>query len=136
MKEKQYSNEEIEELDDYLATGFNYAIYNELCSIDNDCYKDLFEPLEFFRLLYFQIDFIKANKTKPLLGVIIVRVCKFLIFLIRLNLENGFGFQNFIRIMNGIIKFLMMKPPSYQQAKYLKKSEKMLIKSLLKKMMA
>jgi hypothetical protein len=33
---------------------------------DYDYDKVLFEPLEFFRLLYFQIQFVKSNKAKSL----------------------------------------------------------------------
>ncbi len=66
MSEKEYTDEEIEELDGYLNDEWNHDIYEELCGEEYDDYKDLFEPLEFFRLLYFHIGFVKANKAKPL----------------------------------------------------------------------
>lgn len=66
MRDKEYTNEEIEELDGYLINRWNYDIYEQLCGVNNDVNKDLFEPLEFFRLLYIQLDFVKANKAKPL----------------------------------------------------------------------
>ena len=66
MSEKEYTDEEIEELDGYLNDEWNHGIYEELCGEKYDDFKDLFNPLEFFKLLHFQIGFIEANKTKPL----------------------------------------------------------------------
>jgi hypothetical protein len=65
MAEKEYTDEEIIELDSFLQYEFNYDIYQELTDKDND-YFELFEPLEFLRLLYEQTTFIEENKTKPL----------------------------------------------------------------------
>jgi len=65
MAEREYTDEEIVELDGFLQYEFNYDIYQELTDKDND-YFELFEPLEFLRLLYEQTTFIEENKTKPL----------------------------------------------------------------------
>lgn len=65
MEVDELTDEEIEELDNFLQYEFNYDIYQEL-TYEDDVNFELFEPLEFFRLLYKQITFIKENKTKPL----------------------------------------------------------------------
>lgn len=63
MKEEDYSDEEIEELDSCLNDEWNREIYEEVSGEDNyKIYEGLFEPLEFFRLLYAQVAFIKENK--------------------------------------------------------------------------
>lgn len=66
MLEKEYTDEELEELDGYLNDEWNHNIYEELCGEEYNDYEDLFEPLEFFHLIYSQIEFVKANKAKPL----------------------------------------------------------------------
>ena len=59
------SRANLESLDDYLQNKFDYEIYNEL-TLEKSDYFDLFDPLCFFHLFYEQIDFIEANKNKPL----------------------------------------------------------------------
>jgi hypothetical protein len=65
MEEKDYTDEELAELDTYLKDEWNYSAYEELCD-DEEIYKGLYEPLEFFRLFYKQVAFIEANQSKPL----------------------------------------------------------------------
>ncbi len=60
------TEKELEELEIYLENEDNNEIYFELLNTD---YKGLFEPLEFFRLFYSQLDFIKDNKEKALLVI-------------------------------------------------------------------
>ncbi len=57
------TEKELEELEIYLEDEYNNDIYNELLHTD---YKGLFEPLEFFRLFYSQVDFVEKNKNQPL----------------------------------------------------------------------
>jgi hypothetical protein len=93
MSEKDYTDEEIEELDSYIKTEFNHDIYEELNDEDYPDYKNLFEPLEFFRLFYFQIKFIQSNKDKPLFVSRNLKKLEFsdeqLVYLY-INLENYF----------------------------------------------
>ncbi len=65
MAKKEYTDEEIEELDSFLQNRFYYSIYNELTDKDNK-YFELFEPLEFLTLVKDQIIFIEKYKNKPL----------------------------------------------------------------------
>lgn len=62
MEKKKYTDKELKELDNYLQDTFNNEIYTELKYTD---YSELFEPLEFFRIFYSQVTFIKENKAKP-----------------------------------------------------------------------
>ncbi len=57
------TEKELEELEIYLENEDNSEIYFELLNTD---YKGLFEPLEFFRLFYTQLEFIRENKSKTL----------------------------------------------------------------------
>jgi hypothetical protein len=52
-----------EQLESYLTNDFHLEIYEELTDGDR---VGLFEPLEFFDLLYSQYKSVKDNKTKPL----------------------------------------------------------------------
>jgi len=63
---KKLSDEELRELDNYLQDEFNSTIYTEITYTD---YKELFEPLDFFRIFYLQVDFIKENKAQPSIAV-------------------------------------------------------------------
>ncbi len=56
------TDKEQEELDQYLKDEYNYETYKEFLYTD---YKGLFEPLEYFRLFYQQLEFIRNNKSKP-----------------------------------------------------------------------
>ncbi len=60
---KRKGQDRNEELESYLTDDFNVEIYDELIEGNE---QGLFEPLEFFRLLYAQHEFVKANKAKPL----------------------------------------------------------------------
>ena len=64
-KKKELTDEELDELDGFLQTEYDHTIYNELTG---DAYYKCDDEyaLDFFRLLYSQIDFIKENKHKPL----------------------------------------------------------------------
>ena len=53
------NEKELEELEIYLEDEDNNTIYEELTK--TNC-SGLFEPLELFRLLHSQIDFIEKNK--------------------------------------------------------------------------
>ncbi len=64
-KKKELTDAELDALDSFLQYEFNYDIYQELTDKDDD-YFELFEPLEFFRILYEQTAFIEENKNKPL----------------------------------------------------------------------
>jgi hypothetical protein len=66
MEQKKYNDEELKELDNYLQDEFNSTIYTEIKYTD---YKELFEPLDFFRMFYSQVDFIKENKAQPSVAV-------------------------------------------------------------------
>lgn len=66
MAEKEYTDEEIVELDGFLQNEFNYDTYRELIGEGFEGYKDLFEPLEFFRLFSSHSNFIVRNSSKPL----------------------------------------------------------------------
>lgn len=57
------NEKELEELEIYLEDEDNNSIYQELTKTD---YAGLFDPLEFFRLLYSQLEFIEINVDKPL----------------------------------------------------------------------
>lgn len=48
------TDKEQEELNEYLQDEYNYETYKEFLYTD---YKGLFEPLEYFRLFYHQLDF-------------------------------------------------------------------------------
>ncbi len=50
-KKKELTDTELDSLDEYLQYEFNHDIYQELTNTDGD-YFELFEPLEFFRVLY------------------------------------------------------------------------------------
>lgn len=49
--------------EDYLTNSFNIEIYKTLT--EDEDWQGLFEPLQFFNLLYEQIHFVEQNKTKP-----------------------------------------------------------------------
>lgn len=66
MAEKEYTDEEIVELDGFLQNEFNYDTYRELIGEGFEGYNDLFEPLDFFRLFSEQSKFILKNTSKPL----------------------------------------------------------------------
>lgn len=66
MAEKEYTDEEINALDGFLQYENNYKTYQELLGESLEGYKDLFEPLKFFRLLRDQQRFIHNNLNKPL----------------------------------------------------------------------
>ncbi len=66
MKGQEYTDAEIDELDSFLQFEFNHDIYEQLSGDDWEDFKGLFEPLEFFKLLYSQIEFIEENKARPL----------------------------------------------------------------------
>ncbi len=51
----------LSDLESYLDNEFNYDIYEYLSEPES-----VFEPLEFFRLLYSEWEFIQKNKAKPL----------------------------------------------------------------------
>ncbi len=65
MAEKEYTDEEIEELDRFLQFEFYYEIYQELTNKDSEDFE-LFEPLECCRVILLAIEQIEDNKTKPL----------------------------------------------------------------------
>jgi len=65
MKEKEYSDKEIEVLDSFLQYEFYYEIYEKLTNKDSE-YFGLFEPLEFCQAMLLTVQMIEANKTKPL----------------------------------------------------------------------
>jgi hypothetical protein len=65
MTEKEYTEEEVKELDRYLSRDFYYDVYQELLGDGFEGYKDLFEPLELFRLIHSQIEFISQNSSQP-----------------------------------------------------------------------
>ncbi len=65
MAEKEYTDEEIEELDGFLQFEFFYKIYKELAD-KNGKYFELLEPLECCRVVRQSVELIEVNKTKPL----------------------------------------------------------------------
>ena len=65
MAEKEYTDEEIEELDSFLQFEFYYGIYKELAN-KNGKYFDLFEPLECCRVMSLSVELVAENKAKPL----------------------------------------------------------------------
>jgi hypothetical protein len=60
---KKGTNKNSEELEGYLTNKLNLDIYTDLTEGD---WANVFEPLEFFHLLYTQFEFVKNNKSKPL----------------------------------------------------------------------
>jgi hypothetical protein len=60
---KRKGQGQTEELESYLTSDSDVEIYDDLTEGEN---AGLYEPLEFFRLLYAQFEFAKANKGKPL----------------------------------------------------------------------
>lgn len=65
MTEKEYSDEEIEDLDSFLQFEFYYEIYKELTDKNNKNYG-LFEPLECCELMFQTVGLVEEKKTKPL----------------------------------------------------------------------
>ena len=65
MAKKEYNGDDLAELDNFLQFEFNYDIYQDLTEKGGD-YFELFDSLEFLRLLYEQASFIEQNKNKPL----------------------------------------------------------------------
>lgn len=65
MAEKEYTDEEIKELDHFLSDELNYSSYRELIGEGDKNYKDLFKPLEFVRLFNAQARLINNNAYKP-----------------------------------------------------------------------
>lgn len=65
MTEKEYTDEEIEELDSFLQFEFYYEIYSKLTEKDSEFFG-LFEPLECCQVVSQAVDMIDENKTKPL----------------------------------------------------------------------
>lgn len=63
-KQKKSADDEIEVLDEFLQDEFNHDIYEELTDADEWTFE-LFQPLEFLRLFYEQVDYIRTVK-KPL----------------------------------------------------------------------
>ena len=70
---KRKEQDETEELEAYLSDEFNLAVYEDLTEGDD---AEVFEPLEFFKLLYSQYEFVRANKEKPLTVVKSLRKLK------------------------------------------------------------
>jgi hypothetical protein len=62
MAKRKMPNEG-ESVESYLTNDFNLEIYESLTDGDN---TGMFEPLEFFKLLYAQYEAVKASKSKPL----------------------------------------------------------------------
>ncbi|MCA1625458.1 MAG: hypothetical protein LC768_09810 [Acidobacteria bacterium] len=62
---KEYTDEEIEELDDFLQFEFYYEIYQELTNKDGKNFE-LFEPLECCRVISLAVKQIEESKAKPL----------------------------------------------------------------------
>jgi len=60
---KRKAQDPTEELESYLTTDLDVEIYEDLTE---GHHVGLFEPLEFFKLLYSQYEFVKANQEKPL----------------------------------------------------------------------
>ncbi len=65
MAKKEYSDEEVQELDGFLQFKFYYEIYQELTNKDSENFE-LFEPLECCRVILLAIEQIEENKAKPL----------------------------------------------------------------------
>lgn len=65
MEEKEYSDEEIEELDSFLQFEFYYEIYSKLTNQDSENFG-LLEPLECCQVVLQAVEMIEENKTKPL----------------------------------------------------------------------
>jgi hypothetical protein len=65
MAEKEYTDEQIKELDSFFGKEANYNSYRELVGEDNKDYKDLFEPLEFARLFNTQVNLVRSYSNSP-----------------------------------------------------------------------
>lgn len=63
-KKETLTDEEREELDNYLQDEFYYDIVQELATEKDEWYFELFKPLEFLRLFHTQVLFIKENKNR------------------------------------------------------------------------
>lgn len=53
-----------ESVETYLYNGFNIEIYEELT--ESEDWKGLFEPLEFFNLLYSEFEYFETNAERYL----------------------------------------------------------------------
>ncbi len=58
MKKKKMNDAELEELEKYCQDEFYYDIYEELIE------DELFKPIDFFRLLDTQIEFVQTNRDR------------------------------------------------------------------------
>lgn len=63
---KYKRQDQTEELERYLTNNFNLEIYEDLTEGDN---AGLFEPVEFFRLLYAEYGFLEVLAAKPVTAV-------------------------------------------------------------------
>lgn len=64
----KYSND-ITDVEYYFSEQFDIKLNQEIYDLFTDCGspdKGLFKPLHFFNLLYYQLEYIKANKSKPI----------------------------------------------------------------------